>query len=224
LNDEKKITIKAYQSDTLLRGFELGKTSSTYRHTFVRLPDDDRVFYAANSFRNDFDSEVQDLRDKSVLKFEQDEISKITLASDAGEFRFTKETKIPSVDENESGQDKETEAEPTPPPQPEEIWKTADGKNGKKTEIESILSSLSNLRCDEYLENKTNEDMTGPVFTVTLTGTKDYIIKIFAKQDQENGKYPAVSSETSYVFLLSTYTAENIIKKPEDLFEQLEEN
>jgi hypothetical protein len=62
------------------------------------------------------------------------------------------------------------------------------------------------------------EDGQEPVFSVTVAGSRDYTLRIFTKQDTESGKYPALSSESPYPFLLSTYKAERIIKKEKDLF------
>ncbi len=63
-----------------------------------------------------------------------------------------------------------------------------------------------------------------PVFNITLKGTKEYTLRIFAKQEGDNGKYPALSSESGFPFLLATYGAERIIKKPKDLFPEELEN
>jgi len=62
-----------------------------------------------------------------------------------------------------------------------------------------------------------------------LKGSKDYMIKIFPKlekkeDEKEEGsgaeKYPAISSENSYPFLLTSWKAEQVMKKPEDLIEE----
>ncbi len=37
---------------------------------------------------------------------------------------------------------------------------------------------------------------------------------------KEGGKYPALSSENEYPFLLAMYSAERIMKKPEELMKQ----
>jgi len=101
----------------------------------------------------------------------------------------------------------------------EETWISPDGTKGNKDNINSILSAISSLRCDEYIEGKNKEDFKEPVYTVILKGNKDYTLKIFEKEDKEDGKYPCFSSENAYPFLISTYSAESIIKKPEELTE-----
>lgn len=221
LDDDQKIRVSAYNDDQILREYDIGKISSTYRHTFVRLANDTKVYYARNSFRSHFEHEIKDLRDKIVMTFDKNEITALELSIEENNQKFTK-TLTPAAEEpKEESQEGENQTEkpeekPTAPKQ-EENWALPDGKIGKKSEIDSLLSQLSDLRCDEYLEGKNKEEFTDPLYSVSLTGIKAYTLKIFQKQEGENGKYPAVSSENAYIFLLSVSAAERIMKKPEDL-------
>ena len=104
----------------------------------------------------------------------------------------------------------------------QEAWISADGRAGIKTELDAILSDLSDLRCDDFLEGESPDQSMEPIFSVTVKGTKDYTLRIFTKQEDDNGNYPALSSESPYPFLLSTYRAERIIKKDKDLFPEEE--
>ena len=107
---------------------------------------------------------------------------------------------------------------PAPAAKEEISWIGADGKVLKKETLDSLMSQLSNLSCDEYLEGKTKEDYKNPVYELRLKGKKDYFLKLF-KKPEDGGKYPAISSENPYPFLLSSHTADNLMKKPEDLIE-----
>ena len=82
LGEDKKIAVKAWGGDKLLRDFEVGKAASSFRHTFVKLAEDDRVFHARNNFRNAVDKTVDDLRDKSVLSFQTADITEIKVANE----------------------------------------------------------------------------------------------------------------------------------------------
>lgn len=218
LDEKNRIEVRAFKGEEPLRRFSIGKTSSTYRHTFVRIEDDDRVFYARESFRSDFDREVKDFRDKVVLTFDSAEISAVLVEKDGESLKFNKT--VASAAPADTGDEESEEAgdEAAAPEGPVEAWKSEDGKSGDTTKIDALLSAVSDLRCDEFLVDDKPESMTeDPVYSVTLNGNKEYKLRIYPKQEGENAKYPALSSESAYVFLLSTYTAENIMKAPGDL-------
>ncbi len=225
LDEDSRITVKAYKDEELLRGFDIGKTPSTYRHTFVRMADDIRVYYARESFRSRFEFEVKDLRDKRVMSFDKNEISEIRITQANETLVFVKKAVPAPQEAGESEEEGEAETEPPQePPAEQEAWVTADGRTGDKADLDTILSELSDLRCDEFLEEGSPDQDHEPVFSVTVKGTKDFTLRIFPKQDMESGNYPALSSENSYPFLLSTYKAERIIKKYKDLFpEEIED-
>ncbi len=226
LDQENRLNIKAFQGETLVREFDIGKTPSTYRHTFVRIADDTRVYYARDSFRSRFDSEVKDLRNKAVLSFDKNEISEISITQAGTTLVFTKKLVVkepgPETPATQEGQEAAATQQPASP-QEEEAWVSSDGRTGLKDSLDTVLSELSDLRCDEFLEDDNPMENLEPVFSVTLKGTKDYTLRIFVKQEDDNGKYPALSSENAFPFLLSTYKAERIIKKPQDLFPEEEE-
>jgi len=224
LTEDKRIRVKAYKGSELLREFDIGKTPSTYRHTFVRIQDDTRVYYARDSFRSNFAYEIKDLRHLVVLEYDKNEISAVAIEQEGSAFEFTKKMipvpPPPAVDEE--GTEEEAATETPPAPTEEEAWVLPDGKQADKTNLDSIISSLADLRCDEFLEGQSREDLTDPIYSVMVKGGKDYTLQIFAKQEEEGGKYPAVSSEVPYPFLLSTYRAEQIMKKPEELIKNSE--
>ena len=219
LDEKKKIQVKAFAQEDMLRQFEVGNQASTYRHTFVRLPEDNSVYHADNGFRNHFEQEVKDLRNKSVLTFDTKEIQSVSISYENGSISMNRQVQPVAVN---IAADKAKGEQPTTP-QTEELWILADGKPAKKTEIDNMLNSLSSLSCDEFIEGKEKADFTEPIHTITVKGTKDYSLQIFKKTEGDDGKYPAVSSENAYVFLLGTYTAENLMKKSEDLMEEIEE-
>lgn len=224
LDEDSRIRVKAFIGEELAREFDIGKVPSTYRHTFVRLADDPKVYYARESFRSRFDQEVKDLRHKVVMTFDKNEISEIQIAQAGETIALSKqmvavEPDPDTVAEPEEGEDAEPQAKPEPTQQ--EAWVTAEGTSADKSILDTVLSEMSDLRCDEFMEDEgLSEEEQAPVFTITVKGAKDFTLRIFAKQDEDAGKYPALSSESPYAFLLSTYRAERIITKKTDLFPQ----
>jgi len=206
LDNDRKIEVRAFKGDEVLRTISIGKPASSHRHTFVMIGDDHRVFHAEGNIRADFSRTVPDLRDKKVLAV-QDDISELTLKKGDKTLTIVKATAPVSVDVNEK-KDEEQPVEEGPK------WTTADGRPAKDSEIDSIISSLSDYQCDNYIEGKTKQDFTSPVYTAVFKGTKEYSISFYEKQDE---KYPAVTSENDYPFIVSEWKAKKIMKELDSL-------
>jgi len=200
LDDENKITVKGFKGDKLLRGFEVGKAAPSYSHTFVRLLNDYRVYHAEKNFRYLFDLDMDQLRDKSVMKFSFDEIRSLTLESEG------KSLTIVRTETDEKGKDGRKKR----------AYRTSDGKKADTLEVEEIIRTMSDLRCERYIEGKEKKDFTDPVYTVTAEGNRRYTISFYRKE-KEDSSYPAVSSENDYPFLIQSWEAERIMKKFKDL-------
>ena len=108
LNAEKKINVKAWQADKLRRDVDLGKTASSFRHTFVKPAGDERVFHARGNFRNNFDLTVDDLRDKQVLALNPADIQQFQVIKDQQSLTLNK-TQAPVAVEGTQAQ-KQTDA------------------------------------------------------------------------------------------------------------------
>jgi len=217
LDEKEKIVVRTYKSDTLLREMAIGKQAATYRHTYVKLSDDPRVFHARDSFRSDFASDAAAFRDKQVMTFDTNEIASLTVETGGRRLGFNRSFAASEISP------KTAEGEPdTPPeaaPEPQHTWTDTDGKPGNKEAIDRLVEELANLSCTEYIEGKTKDDYQEPLYTVLLKGNREYTLNIFAKaaDDRDVSGYPAISSENDYPFILSTYTAEQIQKKPDEL-------
>ena len=202
LDNEQNIIVKAFNiKNQLLIEFEIGKQASTFRHTFVKIPNNIKVYQASNSFRDNFDQKIDALRDKLVMKFDKNEVTEIEVEKDKKKLHFIK--KIKPVELN-TGKKEE--------------WLTIDKKKANSEEIDSIFNELSKLVCSKYIEDKTKQDFSNPIYTITLKGNKLYSISIFEKiEEKESNEYPAITSESPYPFILSSYKVDNIMKKPEEL-------
>jgi hypothetical protein len=215
LGDDKKITVKAWGGEKLLRDFEVGKPAPSFRHTFVKLAGDDRVFHARNNFRNTVDKSVDDLRDKSVLSFQTADITEIQVAKGTTSLALSRK----EVTEEDTQTQTDSSAAAAPPP-PKMVWQSADDKKGDEQNINRLLSTISNLRCEKFIDDRKKEDFTESVFSIDLKGIQSHRLSIFAKLKEDDESYPAVSSGSDYPFLLSKHTADRIMKNPEDLLEK----
>ena len=215
LSSDKKIIVRAWAGDNLMREFEVGKTAPSFRHTFVRLADDDRVYHAYGNFRGKFDRPAEDLWDRTVLSFVRTEIEGIYITKGEQSILLGR-TEIPV--EVSTGQ--RPDAEKKPPPKPEILWQSADAKKGDQSAINRLLTALSNLRCQKYVEDRKKEDLKDPIYSVKLRGAEEYTLSIFAKSDKEAKDYPAVSSQSDFPFLISDQQAGKIMQDPDELLEK----
>ena len=97
---------------------------------------------------------------------------------------------------------------------PPAAWVTGDGSEADEKVITSMLSSLSNLKCESYIEGVKKEDLEDPVYTVIVKGLDNVTLSIFGEEEE---KYPAVSSRNEYPFYLPRWKAEQLMKKPSDI-------
>jgi hypothetical protein len=218
LDEGNKVIVKAWSGDTLRRKFEIGKAAATFQHTFVKLSDDSRVYQASGNFRNKFDASVDNLRDKTVLAFDAKDIQEIRLSKGEQSIVFTRK-QVP--DEITSSEEEKSQSSQAPTEQA--TWKSTDGKRADESQLNRMLTTLSNLRCEKYLDDRMKEELSDPIYTIQLTGTKKYSLSVFSKIDESSNNYPTTSSDNDYPFLLPSRQVNDIIKNPEEFLEKTSE-
>jgi hypothetical protein len=215
LDNDNKINVKAFDKDKLKLEFDIGKAASSFRHTFVKIAGDERVFHARGSFRGKFDKTVDDLRDKTVLAFKIDEIREIHISKGKQKMLFS------LIQSLEEAKDSEKSDASSPKNKPLKIiWQNASGKKGDNSKINRLLTTLSDLSCEKYISGQSKDEFTDPVYTLLLKGSKEYKLSIFEKLDKDNEEYPAISSENSYPFILSGSQVKNIMEDPDEMLEK----
>ena len=75
---------------------------------------------------------------------------------------------------------------------------------------------MTSMNCSRYINDKvlTDYSSTKPIYIITVKGIKDYSLKIITKVSNE---YVAISSDSSYPFILPDWQTEKIMKKFEEL-------
>lgn len=199
LDDEKKIKVIARGKNGVLRKFCIGKTTSTQKHTFITLNDKKDVFHANSNLKSMFNKSIDSLRDKQVQKFDSATIKSIEISK--GDFK-----RIISKKELAEDNTKQT-------PQ----WESQDNAELKQEPINSLIETLSDLRCSSYAETqtKTNFENKTPFLKITLKAEKIFKFTLFPKTEKD--KYPGISSQNKYLFLLQDYTADDIISHTDKL-------
>jgi hypothetical protein len=216
LGAEDKINVKAWQADSLKREFDVGKSASSFRHTFVKLADDERVFHARDNFRNTFDQTRDDLRDKKVLAFTKDDIKTIQISTPKQSLTIAK-TEVPSSEKKDaasSSEEKDEAAsteEKTDEKKPAQtVWQTPEGQTADNAVLNRVLSTLSNLSCQGFIEDRKKDSFTDAEYNFQATDSQTHYLSIYPKFKEEDKNYPATSSGSEYAFLLSDSQVEQI--------------
>lgn len=201
LQESECVQVNAFKGDDLLMSIGIGKTAPSHRHTFVKLTDDSRVYHAEKNLRNSFDKEASALRDKQVMKIDE-EVSEIVLTAGKKSLHILRATE-------EAGEDPDkVQAEVMEQNAGEATlhWETPDGKPVQENEVDDLVKTLSNLKCEGYLKDK-KTDLGDPTFSVTLKGAKNYEFFLYGERE---GKTVAASSENEGPFLITDWNAKRI--------------
>ncbi len=209
LDAEKKINVKAWQGNDLKREVDLGKTASSFRHTFVKLADDARVYHARGNFRNNFEYTEDALRDKLVLTLNKADIQQIQVTKDQQSLTLNK-GQAPVEVEAETGA---KPAEKTPEAD-QPLWQSADGLPVDVAVVEQILNAVARLQCEKFINDRRKDEFTSPIYALQMKGAREYSLSIFAKAAETDTNYPAVSSGSDYAFLLSDSQVDRLMKDP----------
>jgi hypothetical protein len=207
LDPDQKVTVKAWQGDQLKRDIDIGKAAPSFRHTFVRIAGDDRVFHAADNFRFRFESGLDEMRDKTVLSLNRQALQEIHIAKGTASVTLTR-TPPPKAESPPAGQ-------PAPAPDPA-AWHGTDGRPANSAAVEMLIGELVDLQCQAFIDDRGNTGFGPPIYAIGLKGAKDDTLRIFAPAAEDASNYPAVSSGSDYPFRLSADQAQRLMKNPED--------
>jgi hypothetical protein len=204
------VQVTAFQGEDLLLSVDIGKAAPSHRHTFVKLADDSRVYHAEKNLRNSFDKEASDLRDKQVMKIDE-EVSEIILTAGKKSLHILRAAVREGVDPDQA----QAEVKEENVGEGALHWETIEGKPVQEKEIDSLIKTLATLKCDGYLLDKKG-DLGDPTFSVSLKGNKNYEFSLYGERE---GKAVAASSENDDPFLIADWNAKRIRKALDALVE-----
>jgi len=204
LDDEHKANVKAWQGDQLRREFDVGKAAPSFRHTFVRPAGDDRVFHAQDNLSFRFRMAVDELRDKTVMAFNPQEVEEVRITQAAATTTLAR---------------KKEEA-PAGQPAPAAAWLGSDGRTADPVMVQSLLTDLSNLHCEKFIQDRDRNSFGQPEVTIELKGPKEHTLKIFAPLSTEDKTRPAVSSGSDHPFTLAEYQLQQLMRTGDAYFKE----
>lgn len=207
LDDDNRIHVKAWQGERLGRELDIGKVAPSFRHTFVRLAGDDRVYHARDNFRFHFTGGPEELRNKSVLAFQRADITEVEIRKGDLKAAFRREAGAAP----EAAGERAAGAEESPA-----AWKRADGAAADGGRLRQLIAELSDLQCERFLPDRDRSGLGRPIYALALKGPAEHTLEIFAPAGQDKS-HPAASSQSEQAFVLAEDQAQRLMVDPQEL-------
>jgi hypothetical protein len=207
LDDENRIIVKALKGEDSVFEFTLGKTAPSRNHTFVMIQNDKNIYHANGNLKPDFGKTTQDFRDKKVLEFKEASLKRIMLET-GGKSKTLIPREAAKEEKKEETSDKEKLSV---------TWVSEDGAPIDHEGLANLLSTLSALQCQQYLDSpdKTGLEKSKPLGKIVLETETRLELMLFKgdKEEQING----ISSMNGYAFELSRFNGKEILSHMERL-------
>lgn len=193
--------------ETLLAHFYVGRSETDYMNTYVRQEGKDSVYRIAEPASSNFDKGTRGWRDRAIFKFDDYEISKLSISTEDEQYVL----------------DADRSAE-------EVVWSlnSPEASPAKKDVVERMANSLSALQTDEFPESQdldvsvTGLDAPASKVEATLTDGTTRVLLIGKKQE-EDSKHYVQRADKETVFILNEWRVNQLIKKLEDIKEEVPE-
>ena len=195
LDDKTRITVKALSGENPQRVVEIGYQADARNHTFIKLEEDYRVYHAREDLRGIFSTDLDDIRDKTVLSFNMDRVDSVHLSKDGKELDLIKKAITSEGEENKNNAFQ---------------WETDDGKTVDTSLMNSLLDDVLKIKCSKYIYDTKEGELGNPVYLLKIKDENEHILTVFPKKEDD---YTAVSSDNPTPFNLYSWRIDNIIKK-----------
>jgi hypothetical protein len=215
LDDDAKMIVELFNGSDKLRKFELGKVAPTFQHTFTKLEGNPNVYHAKGAMKNTFDQSIGNLRDKTVFTLKKDDVSAIEIKK--GDIRIAAAKK--EIQSEEKKDDKQEGADTSKPAAPKFEWEDEQGQKVEKSPVAQILATLSDLKCEDYLEDDAKANLKDPAWVIKVTdASATHTLSIYASPEQDDNEgVPATSSASAYAFELPSHKLDNLEKQMDAL-------
>lgn len=178
LGNAEGITATFREGARTLRVLKIGKRAPTYSHTFVMIGDDPRVYQAVGDLTRAFTAQEQALRDRTILQFETDEISAITVTTSNGTFELQRQLPLTP------------DASPT--------WTNASGAAHDATAIAAALNQLAGMQATRFTDQAPK---SLPLLEIELHGIEESRHRLTIYPKTANA-HVATSSDADGPFVL----------------------
>ncbi|HEV8537458.1 MAG TPA: DUF4340 domain-containing protein [Bacteroidota bacterium] len=162
-------------------GLVLGKTGPSFSDVYFRLPASNDVYLGEGIDSWSINKELKEWRDKTILAQPSEAIQDLSFSSGGKQYDFHRDSTT---------------------------W-VSGGKTIETAEINPLLSTLSNLRADDFIDTSVNFSSL-PV-TIDVHATENVTLNLYPSTP-DSSKYIVKSSTGSQLYVISKYTAQQLLK------------
>ena len=194
----------------------IGKKSSTYRHTYMRINDSPDVVLVSGSFDREISKTVDELRDKTVINPVREKIDSMDVSFRGRNFLFTKVKE--SVEKTDKAPETKTDQGTKPAPAGWTL-KGYENKKIKNDAVQSLVSALAPLKAWGFVDSD-KSGLKNPLCTVKIReDNRETVISVY--QQDKDKRYPVTSSDSPYVFLAEEWKVKKfMIEKTDEYIEK----
>lgn len=191
------VTAKLTAKDTALPDLKVGKTTSVSASTYVQRADQSKIYLTGSAFHSGMDKQVKDLRDKKIVDFKEDEITRVALRGPEGDVVLAK------ADGN---------------------WKieqpTAYRADGNA--VRALLSTVRNLRATDFPNDAPSDadlatyGLDSPRRQLVLTAGEGKEIRLLVGKEADQGLYVKPGDRPT-TFIVGKWVSRDLGKSVDDL-------
>lgn len=189
LDSANNTIVTVYQEGRNLGSFILGKAAVSYKSSYIKKPDENKILLAEDLTQGNFVRPLKDFRNKIIVHIPSESVSSISFKStDSNKVDFT-------VAKDTSGK-----------------WYI--GADSVTTGLmTSFLNQLVNFSTEDFVDSTVT--FSEPTYTITVNGTRQYIIKLY-KLDTTPAAFLLQVSDVKQIFKVSDNFAVMLSKKRTD--------
>jgi hypothetical protein len=222
LDNNHAIQVQAKCNGQIVRNVYIGKKGSTYRHTYVRLEGDPKVYLAEDTLDSYFNKTVDELRNKDIVQLDIAKIDTVKLWYKNA--ILTLQKTIVEKKKEEAGSAQKDKQEKPKEVEKEEQWicKEQPAVVLDNNKVKEMLYTFDPLKAYSFLDVNA-KTLTGKIASITVTvkgdddSQKPEEITLVVHKEYENNRYVCSSSKSQYVFTLDEWRAKRIFKTLQDL-------
>jgi hypothetical protein len=190
------IQVRVYQGDQVLRDLYVGKSSSVGRKAYARTAGREAVFLIGSGLRRAVNTNVADLREKTMLSAQREDIERVVLRSAEQDVVLQRDSSGGQSESDGGGEENSVE------------WSVRGTEADVGSDaIDALFRTLRRVDATSFDLSEPSGDPQGRV-TVELAGGEAPELAVYTQTEQ--GNFPATISTAGYPFLLPPTTVSRL--------------